>query len=66
MHGEAIELSALLIQMLSTFLDADRDFHAWRRHPGSNDKVRTDDDLHIVAPGQYCDKRYQISTIAHR
>jgi hypothetical protein len=33
-HGEAIELWALLIQMLSTFLDADREFHTWRRHPG--------------------------------
>ena len=27
-HGEAIELWALPIQMLSTFLDADREFHA--------------------------------------
>jgi len=33
-HGEAIELWALLIQMQSTFLDADREFHAWRRQPG--------------------------------
>ena len=33
-HGEAIELWALLIEMLSTVLDADREFHAWRRHPG--------------------------------
>src|SRR5712691_7891844 len=33
-HGEAIGLWALLIQMLSTFLDADREFHTWRRHPG--------------------------------
>ena len=33
-HGEAIELWALPIQMLSTFLDADREFHAWRRRAG--------------------------------
>src|SRR5438128_1878 len=32
-HGEAIELWALLLQILSTFLDADREFHTWRRHP---------------------------------
>src|SRR2546422_11423022 len=33
-HGEATELWALLIQMLSTFLDAYREFHTWRRHTG--------------------------------
>jgi len=33
-HGEAIELWALLLQILSTFLDTDREFHAWRRHTG--------------------------------
>src|SRR2546428_4298961 len=33
-HGKATELWALLIQMLSTFLDAYREFHTWRRHTG--------------------------------
>ena len=33
-HGEAIELWALLLQILSTFLDADREFHTWRGRPG--------------------------------
>jgi hypothetical protein len=31
LHGEAIEPWPLVIQMLETFVDADREFHAWRR-----------------------------------
>ena len=30
-HGEAIELWPLLVQMLCAFLDADHAFQAWRR-----------------------------------
>ena len=30
-HGEAIDLWPLLVQMLRAFVDADREFHAWRR-----------------------------------
>ena len=33
-HGEAIDLWPLLVQMLRAFVDADREFHAWRRQAG--------------------------------
>ena len=33
-HGEAIEMWPLLVQMLRTFLEVDRAFHAWRRQAG--------------------------------
>jgi hypothetical protein len=31
-HGEATDVWPLLVQMLRAFLDADREFQAWRRH----------------------------------
>ena len=31
-HGEPIEVWPLVVQMLSTFVDDDREFQAWRRH----------------------------------
>jgi hypothetical protein len=31
LHGEAIEPWPLVVQMLETFVEADRDFQAWRR-----------------------------------
>ena len=31
-HGETIEVWSLVIQMVSTFVDDDREFQAWRRH----------------------------------
>ena len=31
-HGEAIEVWPLVVQMLRTFVDDDREFQAWRRH----------------------------------
>ena len=31
LHGEPIEPWPLVIQMLETFVEADREFHAWRR-----------------------------------
>ena len=33
-HGEAIDLWPLLVQMLRAFMDADREFLAWRRNAG--------------------------------
>jgi hypothetical protein len=33
-HGELIELRPLVVQMLRTFLNADREIQAWRRHRG--------------------------------
>ena len=30
-HGDAIDLWPLLVQMRRAFVDADREFHAWRR-----------------------------------
>jgi hypothetical protein len=32
LHGEAIDPWPLVIQMLETFVEADREFHLWRRH----------------------------------
>ena len=31
MHGEPIEVWPLVVQMLKTFVDDDREFQAWRR-----------------------------------
>ena len=31
-HGETIEVWPLVVQMLRTFVDDDREFQAWRRH----------------------------------
>ena len=31
-HGETIEVWPLMVQMVSTFVDDDREFQAWRRH----------------------------------
>jgi hypothetical protein len=31
LHGEAIEPWPLVVQMLETFVEADRDFQTWRR-----------------------------------
>ena len=31
-HGETIEVWPLVVQMVSTFVDDDREFQAWRRH----------------------------------
>jgi len=31
-HGESIEVWPLVVQMLRTFIDDDREFQAWRRH----------------------------------
>ena len=31
-HGETIQVWPLMVQMLSTFVDDDREFQAWRRH----------------------------------
>jgi len=31
LHGEAIEPWPLVVQILETFVEADRDFQAWRR-----------------------------------
>ena len=31
-HGEAIEVWPLVVQILRTFVDDDREFQAWRRH----------------------------------
>ena len=31
-HGETIEVWSLVVQMVSTFVDDDREFQAWRRH----------------------------------
>ena len=30
-HGETIEVWSLVVQMLQTFVDEDREFQAWRR-----------------------------------
>ena len=31
-HGESIEVWPVVVQMLRTFIDDDREFQAWRRH----------------------------------
>jgi hypothetical protein len=31
-HGDTIEVWPLMVQILRTFVDDDREFHAWRRH----------------------------------
>ncbi len=35
-HGEAIDLWPLLVQLLRAFVGADREFHAWRRQAGGS------------------------------
>ena len=35
-HGEAIDLWPLLVQMLRAFVAADREFHTWRRQAGGS------------------------------
>ena len=32
-HGEAIDVWPLLVQILRTFVEEDRGFQLWRRHP---------------------------------
>ena len=36
-HGESIEVWPLVVQILRTFIDDDREFQAWRRHAGAPD-----------------------------
>ena len=40
--GQPIDLWPLVVQMLRTFMDSDRAFHAWRRQQRSSAATRSD------------------------